>query len=303
MPKRSGSDDDVPRKRMAPSSSGSKRRAAADEDDHASKRAAMDPDLDDGVSDDDEEDDGAVVRRKKRAFGEDDDDDDERPPASTRQPMTADGELGYDEDALNDLDGEGGDIEPFNLNAEREMGRFGEDGNFTWTRRDLDEDDDPWLEQVGGNVKHRNVRGAPVAGGAGGDDSLPPLSQSQGIKVMSVIVRTLRSGETCLEALRRLKDDKAAFARLTEAADVLLSQGLMNVYSEKREAFAARLPALQWTYTVGGETHGPFSGADMEAWREDGFFEDDGVRVRCTAEVTDVARAKDVDCFLVPLDV
>ena len=299
MPKRLGDDDDdddVPRKRLAAAPPYNKRRAADADAGIAHKRLVVDdPDLDDGVSDDEGGDDVPVVQRKKRAFGEDADNDDERP-SGTQHALTAEGEVGYNEGALNELDGEDGDIEPFNLNAERDMGHFGEDGNFTWTRRDLDEDDDPWLEQVGGSVKHRNARAA----AAGDDDKLPSLSQREGAKVMGTIARILKSGETCLEALRRLKADKAAFARLTEAADVLLSQGLMNVYSEKREAFAARLPALEWTYTVDGVTHGPISGSDMEAWREDGFFEADGVRVRCAGEV---ARAKDVDCFLVPLDV
>jgi len=253
----------------------------------ANKRVHFaDPDLDDGVSDEEEEGNEPVVMRKKRQFGQDDEDEEDDPHqqrtkrardandeeedvdisvAKTKHAVHGgvEGEEAYDENALDELEKEQGDIEPFNLNAEREMGRFGNDGSFVWTRRDLDNDDDPWLEQVADNVESRKPKSASL----GRDEDKAPMSQKEGFRLMTTIARILLNDETCLLALRRLSaaKDKKDFAAITEAADELLSQGMMNVYSEKREAFLKRLPKMSWIYKVNGETHGPFSGFDMES--------------------------------------
>jgi len=163
-------------------------------------------------------------------------------------------------------DADEAEMEPFHLKDDAKLGKFDEQGNFTWTRRDLEEDEDKaWLEQVGTEVAARPFTSQ--------SREMAPPSREERLHVISTLVELLAKGESSLQALRRFKDDKTAISSITEACEVLIGDQ-ENVYILKREQLAALLPQMQWQYRVIGsdDVYGPFMGEEMQSWREDGFF-------------------------------
>ncbi|XP_061365475.1 uncharacterized protein LOC133308790 isoform X1 [Gastrolobium bilobum] len=146
------------------------------------------------------------------------------------------------EDNENFVD-DGIQIEPFNLNKEREEGYFDEAGNFVEYVRD-NEIKDAWLDNI--EVDPRYSALSSVA--TNDEEEVEDLS-SKDVGIMKRrIANVLEPGETVLQALRRLKgnsdrkakmsaETKIVFDQLTEDAMKLMENGEFNVYHEKKEVF------------------------------------------------------------------
>ncbi|GMY05409.1 SUPPRESSOR OF ABI3-5 [Fagus crenata] len=136
-------------------------------------------------------------------------------------------------------------IEPFNLDREREEGYFDNDGNFVEYVNDNDFKD-AWLDSVDVEPKYAG-KGVVVTNNE--DDDANQLSSEDVGKMKRRIADVLEPGETVLQALRRLKgtsnnrkekmsaDTKLVFDQLTEDAMQLMEDGEYDVYHEKREVF------------------------------------------------------------------
>ncbi|CAB4320103.1 unnamed protein product [Prunus armeniaca] len=135
-------------------------------------------------------------------------------------------------------------IEPFNLNKEREEGYFDADGNFV-EYANKNEVEDAWLDSVEVDKKYAG-KGFAVTKD---DDDVQDLSSDDVGKIKRRIADVLEPGETVLQALRRLKgtsnnkkekmsaETKRVFDQLTEDATNLMDNGESNVYHEKKEMF------------------------------------------------------------------
>ncbi|KAJ6389664.1 hypothetical protein OIU77_027897 [Salix suchowensis] len=139
-------------------------------------------------------------------------------------------------------------IEPFNLEKEREEGYFDAEGNFVEYINE-NEIKDAWLDSV--QVDERYVGKTSVASINEDDDKDDgrDLSSEEIGMMKSRIANLLEPGETILQALRRLKgrsnkskekmstETQLLFDQLTEDANKLLDHGEYNVYHDKREVF------------------------------------------------------------------
>ncbi|KAJ1434940.1 CD2 antigen cytoplasmic tail-binding protein 2 isoform X1 [Sesbania bispinosa] len=146
------------------------------------------------------------------------------------------------EDNENFVD-DGIQIEPFNLNKEREEGYFDADGNFVEYVRD-NELKDAWLDNVEVDPRYSALSSVAI----NDKEEVQDLS-SKDIGIMKRrIANILEPGETVLQCLRRLKgngdrkakmsaETKVVFDQLTEDAMKLMENGEYNVYHEKKEVF------------------------------------------------------------------
>ncbi|KAL2579229.1 hypothetical protein AAZV13_15G050000 [Glycine max] len=147
------------------------------------------------------------------------------------------------EDNENFVD-DGIQIEPFNLEKEREEGYFDAAGNFVEYVRE-NEIKDAWLDNVEVDPKYAALSSVAT----NDEDEGPPDLSSKDIGIMKRrIANVLEPGETVLQALRRLKgnsdrkakmsaETKIVFDQLTEDAMKLMENGEYNVYHEKQEVF------------------------------------------------------------------
>ncbi|KAJ7946718.1 CD2 antigen cytoplasmic tail-binding protein 2 [Quillaja saponaria] len=147
------------------------------------------------------------------------------------------------EDNANFVD-DGIQIEPFNLDKEREEGYFDADGNFVEYFNDNDIKD-AWLD----NVEVVPLYAGKGSGATNNEDDAHDLSSEAIGKMKRRIADLLEPGETVLQALRRLKgtsndrkakmsaETKIVFDQLTEDAMKLMENGEFNVYHEKKEVF------------------------------------------------------------------
>ncbi|KAJ4953442.1 hypothetical protein NE237_030274 [Protea cynaroides] len=147
------------------------------------------------------------------------------------------------EDNENFVD-DGIQIEPFNLNHEREEGYFDADGNFVEYVHEK-ETKDAWLDSVEVDTKFA-YKFSEITNN---EEDTNDLSTEDIGKIKRRIADLLESEETVLQALRRLKgtcndrkgrmsgDIKLMFDQLTDDAMNLLGNGDYNVYHEKKEVF------------------------------------------------------------------
>lgn len=135
-------------------------------------------------------------------------------------------------------------IEPFNLEQEREGGYFDPQGNYVEFLNE-NEIKDAWLDSIDANKDYAaNTIAVPK-----NEDDVADLSSDDLGKINRRIADTLEPGETVLQALRRLKgtsnnrkekmsaETKQLFDQLTEDAMMLMDNGDYNVYNEKQETF------------------------------------------------------------------
>ncbi|KAL9231814.1 hypothetical protein vseg_006985 [Gypsophila vaccaria] len=140
---------------------------------------------------------------------------------------------------------DGIEMEPFNLEKEREEGYFDESGNFVEYVVEK-EDKDAWLDSVEVDPKlAERLSAVPKKI----DDEKETSSDDIG-KMKRRIANALEPGETVLQALKRLKghssdkrakmspETKKVFDQLTEDAMRLMENGDYNVYHEAKEVFA-----------------------------------------------------------------
>ncbi|KAI3742525.1 hypothetical protein L1987_60209 [Smallanthus sonchifolius] len=141
------------------------------------------------------------------------------------------------------LEDDGFQLEPFNLEQEREEGYFDQTGNYVeYVTNDIK---DAWLDSIDAEPNlaqtHSVVMDTVV-------EAVDLTSQDIG-KIKRRIADVLEPGETMLQALRRLKgssssrkekmsaETKLVFDQLTEDAMKLMEDGGYNVYDEKQEVF------------------------------------------------------------------
>lgn len=134
-------------------------------------------------------------------------------------------------------------IEPFNLDKEREEGYFDASGNFVEYVRD-NEIKDAWLDNV--EVDPRYAGLSSVA--TNDEEEVQELSSKDVAIMKRRIANVLEPEETVLQGLRRLKgsgdrktkmsgETKIVFDKLTEDAMKLMENGEFNVYHEHKEVF------------------------------------------------------------------
>lgn len=84
-----------------------------------------------------------------------------------------------------------------------------------------------------------------------------------------------------IEARHQESNYKAAIEKITEICDQLMSIGYFDVYEENRHQMSKKIEAsrsggqqCKWEYRweAAGEIYGPFTGAQMEAWRNANCF-------------------------------
>ncbi|CAK9151663.1 unnamed protein product [Ilex paraguariensis] len=142
-------------------------------------------------------------------------------------------EVQYDDDDTFVQDGIR--IEPFNLTEEREEGYFDDSGNFVEFMCDSEIDEAMDTERNSTRTKS--------------EDETPDLPSEDSGKIKKRIADVLETGETVLQALKRLKgnsnnrkekmspETKILFDQLTEDAMKLMENGDCNVYDYKQEIF------------------------------------------------------------------
>nr|GMD92840.1 CD2 antigen cytoplasmic tail-binding protein 2 isoform X2 [Ipomoea batatas] len=134
-------------------------------------------------------------------------------------------------------------IEPFNLDKEREEGYFDANGNYV---EYVNENDikDAWLDSIDVHPKATKKTRDKTAN----EDEARDLTSEEIGKIKRRIADVLEPGEKVLQALRRLKgtsnnkekmsaENKQLFDQLTEDAMKLLENGDYNVYDERQESF------------------------------------------------------------------
>ncbi|XP_057976543.1 uncharacterized protein LOC131163802 isoform X2 [Malania oleifera] len=150
-------------------------------------------------------------------------------------------------------------IEPFNLEKEREEGYFDAEGNFVEYVNDS-EIKDAWLDSV--DVDPRFAEKASTV--TSNEDDID-LSSAEIGKMKRRIADLLGPGETILQALKRLKgtsnskkekmppEIKLLFDQLTEDAMKLMENGDYNVYHERQEVFVREAEGYERLAQVRGE--------------------------------------------------
>ncbi|KAH0434833.1 hypothetical protein IEQ34_026740 [Dendrobium chrysotoxum] len=151
-------------------------------------------------------------------------------------------EVQYEDDSNFEADGV--EIEPFNLQQEREEGYFDDNGNYVEYRREQ-EIKDAWLDSISADLRiAEKIPARQIPEGEYEDLSLEEIRT-----LKRRITDILQPGETIIHALKRLKgssSDKRAkmsestklmFDQLTEAAMKLMENGEYNVYHQERETF------------------------------------------------------------------
>ncbi|CAA3028630.1 Hypothetical predicted protein [Olea europaea subsp. europaea] len=139
---------------------------------------------------------------------------------------------------------EGVQIDPFNLDKEREEGYFDANGNYVEYVNE-NEIKDAWLDSVDVYEKYNGKSYIPTSN----DEESRDLTSEELAKIKRRIANVLEPGEMVLQALRRLKgtsgskkqkmsaETKLLFDKLTEDAMKLMESGDYNVYDERQEIF------------------------------------------------------------------
>eukprot|EP00262_Sarcandra_glabra_P015649 TRINITY_DN4880_c0_g1_i1.p1 TRINITY_DN4880_c0_g1~~TRINITY_DN4880_c0_g1_i1.p1 ORF type:complete len:403 (-),score=93.23 TRINITY_DN4880_c0_g1_i1:266-1474(-) len=155
-------------------------------------------------------------------------------------------EVNY-EDNLN-LEDDGIQMEPFNLNQEREEGYFDADGNFVEYVYQ-NEAKDAWLDSLDSVKVDSRFAKKDSEKTIEEEEDFHDLSSEDMGKIKRRIANLLQPGETVLQALRRLKgtsndrkgrmteETKLMFNQLTEDSMKLMDNGEYNVYHDKQEIF------------------------------------------------------------------
>ncbi|KAL4782484.1 hypothetical protein BJX76DRAFT_332352 [Aspergillus varians] len=234
-------------------------------------------------------------------------------------------------------------LDAFNMRNEQEEGRFDEQGNYVRKAADPDAVHDSWLE----GVSKKDIRLAKEA--ADKRDAARKEKDRLNDSVLTsdaltALITQLRRGETALDALARIgkgapkkpkwqakrsknrskgdqdtemaEDDpkeaarKQAIEAVTEAADILMARGQVEIYDTEREILTRQYRRetgedwvdppgttdtatedtgpVMWEYRWsdardGGAVHGPYDGPTMASWKGAGYF-GEGVEFR---KVTD----------------
>ncbi|KAL8242418.1 hypothetical protein R6Q59_012720 [Mikania micrantha] len=157
------------------------------------------------------------------------------------------------------LEDDGIQLEPFNLEQERREGYFDQTGNYVeYVSNDFK---DAWLDSIDADPnlaqRHTVITDSVV-------EAVDLTSQDIG-RIKRRIADVLEPGETVLQALRRLKggsnsrkekmsaETKLVFDQLTEDASKLMEDGDYNVYDEKQEVFQREAEGFEKLARARGE--------------------------------------------------
>ncbi|CAL5183202.1 unnamed protein product [Lathyrus oleraceus] len=151
-------------------------------------------------------------------------------------------------------------IEPFNLDREREEGYFDASGNFVEYVRD-NEIKDAWLDNIEVDPRYAELSSATKNDE---EEEVQELSSKDVAIMKRRIANVLESEETVLQGLRRLKgsgdrktkmsgETKIVFDQLTEDAMKLMENGEYNVYHENKEVFEGEAEGYEKLARVRGE--------------------------------------------------
>ncbi|KAI7745437.1 hypothetical protein M8C21_015025, partial [Ambrosia artemisiifolia] len=166
-------------------------------------------------------------------------------------------EMQYEDD--EQLEEDGIQLEPFNLEQERKEGYFDQTGNYVeYVTNDVK---DAWLDSIDAdpNIAQRQSMVTNMV-----VEAADLTSQDIG-KIKRRIADVLEPGETVLQALRRLKgssgsrkekmsaETKVVFDQLTEDAMKLMEDGDYNVYDEKQEVFQREAEGFEKLARARGE--------------------------------------------------
>ncbi|KAL1242075.1 CD2 antigen cytoplasmic tail-binding protein [Trichinella spiralis] len=215
-------------------------------------------------------------------------------------------------------------ITPFNMLEEMDEGHFDSEGNFIFNRNSEDMKD-AWLDNIDwGKVKKDaghlwdteeqayNLQ----ADGAGDSASPSPVDR---MEIFANILEFMKPGETVTRTLKRLGGNKSSIEsrqrrrtnviKLTELVNLLVSDGLFEVYGYTYEKFNFELKNVdesqlykneiaakrarkseseddtgvqwefKWTDDESAPVYGPHSTQQMLNWTKDGYFKN-GVMVR-----------------------
>ncbi|KAK9096867.1 hypothetical protein Sjap_022364 [Stephania japonica] len=177
-------------------------------------------------------------------------------------------------------------IEPFNLDQEREEGYFDAEGNFVEYVSEK-EIKDAWLDnlEIDPSLAKRNSDGVKT------EEEIEDLSSDDIGKIKRRIANALEPAETVLQALKRLKgtskdkkdrmseETKLTFDQLTEDAMKLMDNGEYNVYEDKKEVFEREAEGYERLACArDGSSSAAVSGISAEsADTVDMFAEDDEI--------------------------
>ncbi|KAI5602878.1 hypothetical protein BDE02_01G183100 [Populus trichocarpa] len=162
----------------------------------------------------------------------------------TNDPSAA--EVAYEEN--ENFVEDGIQIEPFNLEKEREEGYFDAEGNFV-EYINQNEIKDAWLDSIQVDTRYAGKNSMVRINEHDDKDDVRELSSKEIGAMKKRIANLLEPGETVLQALRRLKgrsnkskekmptETQLLFDQLTEDANKLLDHGEYNVYYDKQEVF------------------------------------------------------------------
>lgn len=234
-------------------------------------------------------------------------------------------------------------LDAFNMRAEQEEGRFDEAGNYIRKAADPDAIHDSWLE----GVSKKDMKKAREAAEKREEERRQKSIADANVlasDVLKTIITNLEPGETVLESLARLgkglkhrpkwqnknknrhrktngtaedvemtEDDPEELARkrtieeVTEAADILLTRGHLDIYDTEREMLRRMYQRetgepwvdepsgesaksepdgdsmweFRWSDARdGGEAHGPYEKSMMDSWHSAGYFGAGGVEFR-----------------------
>ncbi|WEW56503.1 hypothetical protein PRK78_001948 [Emydomyces testavorans] len=233
-------------------------------------------------------------------------------------------------------------LDAFNMKTEQEEGRFDEAGNYIRKAADPDAIHDSWLE----GVSKRDMKKARAAAEKREEERRQKSIADASVltsDALKTLITNLQRGETVLDALARVgkgqkhrpkwqnrgkhkhkktdgtvndvemaEEDPAETARkraieeMTEAADILLSRGQIDIYDTEREMLTRQYrretgeewidpsgpdselnadEEAMWEFRWsdardGGATHGPFEKSTMESWHDAGYFGLGGVEFR-----------------------
>ncbi|KAG8651680.1 RNA-binding protein 10 [Manihot esculenta] len=166
-------------------------------------------------------------------------------------------------------------IEPFNLEKEREEGYFDVEGNFVEYVNEK-EHKDAWLDSVEVDPRFAGKSSMVTTIEDDNKNDSSELSSDDIAIIKRRIANNLEPGETVLQALRRLKggsnkrkekmsaETQLLFDQLTEDANKLLDQGEYNVYHDKQEVFEREAEGYEKLALARGKGTHPSAGQISE---------------------------------------
>lgn len=203
-------------------------------------------------------------------------------------------------------------LDAFNMRNESEEGRFDEHGNFVRKAADPDAKYDEWL--VG--ISKKDMKKAAEAKAKREEENRKKAMAADAVLTsehLKTVLTHVRKGETPAEAFARLQEGRLGIQRrpstsanqntanltqvideLSEAITQLIGRGQTNAFEDERERFARRYKEetgddwiddpeqweFRWATDSEGKVYGPHSSEEMQAWKDEYYFDDYAAQFR-----------------------